>query len=313
MLNIRRVLFPTDFSDGSRRAFPQAAFLADWHDAVLHVVNVTGRHRHDYSDKKENFPLSIDTLTDWLRRPSKSVTGTKWPDLNRVSIEQEQVESAVPAQVILDYIDQEEIDLVVMGTHGRRGIDRMLFGSVTEEVVRNASSPVLTVRKDAQVTPSRAVRRILVPVDFSEGSEMAIRHAKEIAQTYGAEIDLLHVVEELAYPTAYGLEPVTFPTQDIVERVEKQLADLARDEIGYEHVMIQATVGHPATGILEYVEENEVDLIVIATHGRTGLDRMLLGSVTERVLRRAPTPVFVVKPNRRSLLPAGTAEATTPG
>lgn len=139
---------------------------------------------------------------------------------------------------------------------------------------------------------------------------MAIRHAKEIAQTYGAEIDLLHVVEEIAYPTAYGLEPVTFPTQEVIDRVEKQLAELARDEIGYEHVMIEATVGHPATRILDYVEENEVDLIVIATQGRTGFDRMLLGSVTERVLRRAPTPVFVVKPDRRSLLPVETSEST---
>jgi len=304
MLTIRRVLFPTDLSEGAQRAFPQAAFLADWHDAELHILNVTGRHRHDYKETKDNFPLSIDTLTDWLRRPSKSVSGSNWPDLTDLPIEQAQVESASPAERIVTYAEDQDIDLVVMGTHGRRGLDRMLFGSVTEEVVRQGPCPVLTVRTDADVEPSKAVRRVLAPVDFSAASDAAIQHAKEIAQTYGAEIDLLHVVEEPFYPPAYGPDMMTFPTQDVVERVEKQLAETAREEIGYEHVMVSAATGSPSNEILNYVDENEVDLVVMATHGRTGLDHVLLGSVAERVLRQSPTPVFVVKPDRKSLVPA---------
>lgn len=311
MLQIDRVLFPTDFSEGSKRAFPQAAFFADWHDAELHILNVTGRHRHDYEDHKDNFPLSIETLTDWLRRPSKSVTGTKWPDLHTLPIEQKQVESAAPAEQILSYAEDADIDLVVMGTHGRRGVDRMLFGSVTEEVVRNAPCPTLTIRADADVPPHQAVRRVLVPTDFSDASDTAVSHAKEIALTYGAEIDLLHVVEEPLYPTSYGIDSVAFPTQEVVERVEKQLADVAREEIGYEHVMVEATVGHPSSEILDFVGEKGIDLIVIATHGRSGLDRALLGSVTERVLRRSPVPVFVVKPDRKSLLSSSKAKADT--
>jgi nucleotide-binding universal stress UspA family protein len=116
-------------------------------------------------------------------------------------------------------------------------------------------------------------------------------------------------VEPPFYPSAYGIDSTAFPTQDVVDRVEKQLGDMARDEIGYEHVMIKATVGHPPSEILSYVEENEVDLVVIATHGRTGLERALLGSVTERVLRRLPVPTFVVKPTRKSLLPEPKAAA----
>lgn len=307
MLNIQRVLFPTDFSEGSKRAFPQAAFLADWHDAELHVLNVTGRHRHDYKETKKNFPIPVDTLTEWLRRPSQSVSGTNWPDLEALSIVQEQIESATPAEEIVGYADENDVDLVVMGTHGRRGVDRMLFGSVTEEVVRKAPCPAFTVRQDAEVTPEQAVRRILVPVDFSDASEAAVKHAKEIALTYGAEINLLHVVEQPFYPSSYGIDSVSFPTDEVVDRVETQLGDLAREEIGYEHVMVKATVGHPPSSILDYVETNEIDLVVIATHGRTGLDRMLIGSVAERVLRQSPTPVFVVKPERKSLLPASTA------
>lgn len=311
MLNIQRILFPTDFSDGARRAFPQAAYLADWHDAELHILNVTGRHSHDYGDDRKRFPLSADTLTDWMRRPAGK--DAERPDLAQLPIVQKQVEGASPEERILAYLEDADIDLVVMGTHGRRGVDRMLFGSVTEDVVRRSACPVLTVRTEAEAAPGRAVRRVLVPMDFSEASRLALAHAKEIALTYGAEIDLLHVVEETVYPPAYGLEPAYFPTQEVVDRVEKQLGDMARDDIGYEHVMISATVGRPATEIIDYVKENEIDFLVIATHGRTGLDRVLFGSVAEEVIRRAPTPVFVVKPGRKSLLPAPKAQATSTG
>ena len=116
-------------------------------------------------------------------------------------------------------------------------------------------------------------------------------------------------VQTCALPISYGYEPARFPTAEVVENVEAQLGDLAREEIGYEHVMIEARTGYPASEILDYMEENDIDLTVIATHGRTGLDRVLLGSVAERVLRQLPKPVFVVKPDRKSLVPASKTEA----
>jgi len=311
MLSIQRVLFPTDFSEGAKRAFPQAAYLADWHDAELHILNVTGRHRHDYEDAKRHFPIPDETLAEWLRRPHRSVSGANWPDLEALPTTQNQVESSEPPERIVAYAEDEDIDLIVMGTHGRRGVDRMLFGSVTEEVVRRSPCPAFTVRTDADVTPGQAVRRVLAPVDFSDASETAIQHAKEIAFTYGAEIDLLHVVEEPFYPTEYGLGPASFPTQEVLDNVEKQLGDLAREQIGYEHIMIEAQIGQPASKILNYIEENDIDLVVIATHGRSGLDRVLLGSVAERVLRQSPTPVFVVKPDRKSLVPISSEAKAT--
>jgi nucleotide-binding universal stress UspA family protein len=106
------------------------------------------------------------------------------------------------------------------------------------------------------------------------------------------------------YPSAYGMEMADVPGPEVLDRVEKGLADLAREEIGYEHVVVDAVVGYAPSIILDYVEENDVDLIVIATHGRSGLERLLLGSVTERVVRRASVPVFVVKSFGKSLLPS---------
>jgi nucleotide-binding universal stress UspA family protein len=294
MLTIRRILFPTDFSEGAARAFPQAAILAERHDAELHVVNVTAPH----SESETTLPVSRDTLTEWLDPAAQKNA----PDLSALSIVQNQVDGDAAPEGITAYVEEQEIDLVVMGTHGRRGVQRMLLGSVTEEVVRTAACPVLTVRSDTAANAQQAVRRILVPVDFSDASQIAVRHAAELADTYDAQIDLLHVVEQVAYPSAYGVDPGYLSPQEILPRVEATLGDVAREEIGFDRVQVSAMVGYAPLTILDYVDENDVDLVVIATHGRTGLDRMLLGSVAERVIRRSSAPVFVVKPEQKSLL-----------
>ena len=303
MLRINRILFPTDGSDASAVAFPQAAALADWHDAELHILNVTD----DRDDPALTVPVSDKTLRDWLAAVPSGMTT---PDLRDLSVTQKQVEADAPAERLLAYVEDEDIDLIVMGTHGRRGLSRALLGSVTETVVRQAPCPVFVVRSTDEPMPQQhAIRRVLVPIDFSDASHEAIQHATEIAQTYGAEINLLHVIEEVVYPSAYGLGDAYFPTQNVIKKVEQTLADLARDEIGYEHIMISAVVGYAPLSIIDYAEENEADLIVIATHGRSGFDRMLLGSVAERVIRRAPVPVFIVKPGRKSLVPPAKSTA----
>ena len=301
MLSIRRILWPTDLSAGAGRAFPYAAALASWHEAELHVLNVR-EDRSDASNGAEaSFPVSRDTLADLLTAegdPPQHV------DLDTLTLVQEQTENGSPPDVIVTYAEEHDIDLIVAGTHGRRGLQRLLIGSVAEEVLRTAPCPVLTVRGEEDVAPAWAVRNVLVPIDFSEASMGALRHAKELALTYGAQITLLHAVEEVVYPSAYGIEPTNLPGPQVIDRVEQNLADLARTEIGYEHVVVHVNVGYAPSTILDYAEGNEVDLIVIATHGRTGLERMLLGSVAERVVRRAPAPVFVVKSFGKSLLPA---------
>lgn len=303
MLSIRRILWPTDFSTGAGRAFPYAAALASWHEAELHVLNVREPPSVDAKDmgSSASFPLSQDTLTRLLRDegdPPQHV------DLEELSVVQEQREKGSPPETIVSYVEEQAVDLVVVGTHGRRGLQRLLIGSVTEEVLRTAPCPVLAVRDTEDVGPAWAVRNILVPTDFSEASLDALRHAKELALTYGAQVTLLHAVEEVVYPSAYGIEPTNLPGPQVIDRVESNLAELARTEIGYEHVVVQANVGYAPSTILDYTKEHEVDLIAIATHGRTGLERMLMGSVAERVVRRASAPVFVVKSFGKSLLPA---------
>ena len=303
MLSIRRILWPTDFSTGAGRAFPYAAALASWHEAELHVLNV----QEDGAEMDGAFPVSQDALRDLLTAegdPPQHV------DLDALTLVQEQQENASPPKAIVSYVEDHDVDLVVAGTHGRRGLQRLLIGSVAEEVLRTAPCPVLTVRGKQDVAPAWSVRNILVPIDFSDAALDALRHAKELALTYGAQITLLHAVEEVVYPSAYGVEPANLPGPQVIDRVEQNMAELVRTEVGYEHVTVQAKVGYAPSTILDYADSNEVDLVVIATHGRTGLERMLLGSVAERVVRRSPAPVFVVKSFGKSLLPESGASSS---
>ena len=305
MLDIDHVLFPTDFSEGAEPAFPQAVQFAEWHDATLHILNVQESAQPTDLDTTREFPVPFSTMRGWIDRAADGDV-TK-PSLEDIDIEQTQISASAPAEVIVDYVTNEGIDLVVMGTHGRRGFDRVRFGSVTEEVVRTAPAPVLTVQADAP-SSLRTVRRVLAPIDFSDASQTALRHAKELALTYGAEIDLLHVVDAPLYPSIYD-DSVDMPGQEVLAEAEQGLADLAREIVGVEHAMAEVVTGHPVNEILRYVEENEVDLLVMATHGRTGLNRLMIGSVAERVLRQSPIPVFLVKPERASLLAESSGEA----
>lgn len=304
MLSIERILWPTDFSTEAAHAFPYAAALASWHEAEIHVLNVADEVSENGLGMAKEFPVSEGTLANLLDvggQPPRPI------NLEALSFVQERLEGEAPADGIIGYAEEQDVDLVVVGTRGRRGLQRLLIGSVSEEVIRDAPCPVLTVRGSEHVAPAWAVRNILVPIDFSEASEGALRHAKELALTYGAQLTLLHAVEEVVYPSAYGLEPIDLPGPEVVERVENSLAQLVHREIGYEHVVIDATVGYAPSVILDRAERDDVDLIVIATHGRTGLERVLLGSVTERVVRQAAAPVFTVKSFGKSLVPADEA------
>lgn len=301
MLSINRILWPTDLSAGAGRAFPHAAALAHWHNAELHLLNVREGTEEARDEMAEQFPLSRGELANLIGAvdaPSQPV------NLDELTLVQEQVDGTAPAESVVSYVEEHGVDLVVMGTHGRRGLQRLLIGSVAEEVLRTAPCPVLTVRAAEDTAPAWNVSNILSPVDFSEASDTAVKYARELALTYGAQITLLHAVEEVMYPSAYGMEMADVPGPEVIDRVEAGLANMAREEIGYEHVTVDTSIGYAPSSILDYCEENDVDLIVIATHGRSGLERLLLGSVTERVVRRASVPVFVVKTFGKSLLPA---------
>jgi nucleotide-binding universal stress UspA family protein len=149
------------------------------------------------------------------------------------------------------------------------------------------------------------IDRVLAPVDLSDQSELVLNHAAALAESYAAPLDLLHVVEEAAYPNVYGLDPLTPSLPNVQDRAREALETLASNvDLRTDPVNVHVLAGNAARDIVEFAKDNEADLIVMATHGRTGLDRFLIGSVAEKVVRRAPCPVFTLKSFGKSLLPS---------
>jgi nucleotide-binding universal stress UspA family protein len=145
------------------------------------------------------------------------------------------------------------------------------------------------------------ITRILVPIDFSAHSDRALDHAAALAQTFGACVELLHVVEDPFTHGGWGSEmyvpDITQIRRDAIEAAARQL-EATRKAIAARDVPVVATVrmGRPAPTILEYADAVKANLIVMATHGRTGLARMLIGSIAEQVVRAANCPVLTFRP-----------------
>ncbi|HMB94382.1 MAG TPA: universal stress protein [Rhodothermales bacterium] len=307
MVSVKKILFPTDFSICAERAFGHAAYLADQYGAEVHLLHVIETYGTDASPLIEDTVISEEDIAEQLHVATGVARQT--PTDEGVHIIQVQRHGASPSAVILDYAQEQDMDLIVMGTQGRRGVDRLLAGSVAEEVVRLSPCPVFTVRTGKDPVPRRAVRTILVPIDLSEHSRAALRYARDLAASYEAHLEVVHVIEEEVMPVVYGLDAVAPPTEQVHRQAAEALHNLIAEEVGAEQVATTITVGHPAAEVLAYAKAHEVDLIVIATHGRTGLKHFLMGSVAEKVVRMAPCPVFTVKSFGKVLVPQEQATA----
>ncbi|MCT9095869.1 universal stress protein [Haloarchaeobius sp. HME9146] len=211
------------------------------------------------------------------------------------------VVSTPPAQSIVNLADEVDAGLIVMGRHGNTGLRDRLFGSVTNRVLRTADTHVLTV--PGGESPVSDFETILLPTDGSEAASTAVAPAADLADQYGAALHLLRVVDvrQEAGPFSAGGVDQAY-VDDLLERELASLGDLADeyatlagDGVTFE----QATrAGTPSEGISEYVDEHDVDLVVMASTGESSLAGQLLGSTTDRVLRLVDQPVLVVNPNR---------------
>jgi nucleotide-binding universal stress UspA family protein len=222
------------------------------------------------------------------------------------------------AQTIADYATTHAIDLIVMGTDARTGMSQLLLGSVTERVVRIAPCPVLTVRYPEHefVLPSHQnseaamilLKTILVATDFSDASDAALAYGRELARNFGANLVVLHVVDNVvAYGVGDGVVIMQPELQRQIEanarqRLDNLLSNEDREQLGASTVILVSNATSPA--ITDYANEAKVDLIVIGTHGRRAVAHLLIGSVAERVVSTAPCPVLTVRhPEREFVLP----------
>jgi nucleotide-binding universal stress UspA family protein len=299
MLQLQKILFPTDFSKCAEQALAHAVFLAEKYGAeihVLHVITIFEDQPSVVSNEIAETKEMVRKLEDIAEKQLNKIVDSHSADDIKITTEVKRSLSAAPA--ILEYASENKIDLIVMGTHGRRGLGHLLLGSAAEEVIRLSPCPVFTIRELKEPKPVMQVNNILVPIDFSNYSEKALAYASEIAQSYNAQLQLLHIIEETMHPafsvtgksSIFDLVPGI--KDDSKKRTEKMLNKFVSDKVKSK-VFIQG--GRAANDIIKFAKENSTDLIVIATHGLTGLEHMLLGSVTEKVVRMAHCPVFTVK------------------
>jgi nucleotide-binding universal stress UspA family protein len=279
----RTVLCPVDLSEPSEYTLHLASSLARNRRAglvALHVapppVVVLGGLGGDATAVEQVTPEAYDELRAGLRRLQ--------PPFPDVPVEH-RLEKGDAATEILHVAEEAGCDLVVMGTHGRTGLDRLLMGSVAEEVLRKASCPVVAVK--TTLSPMRLPgRTVLHPTDFSERSEAAFQLACGVV-TDGGRLVVLHVAS-----AARG-SPVAQPG-GYHEGLRNDLQRLQAPD-PETHLERRLEEGDAAAEIVRVAHEINADLIVMGTHGRTGLARLLVGSVTEEVLLKAPCPVMTVK------------------
>jgi len=287
----RNILAATDYSETAERAVALAGILALRFSADLHLLHVAVLVEDSYLDDGSRDQLehlqaiSEETRRELLEKSCRS---------HDVSVTPLLVRGIDPDEVIVETASNLGSDLIVMGTHGRRGLSHLFLGSVAERVVRTSPAPVLTLRADAVVEPD-GITRILVPYDFSDAAADAIRHAAAWADALDGEITLLHVVEPVVYPEFYSVDilPDNLMMR-LTTRSEEALDEAAAELLGGRASSTLVEVGRAADTIVNLADPERFDLVVMATRGLSGLEHVLLGSVAESVLRRCRVPMLTV-------------------
>ncbi|WP_103028169.1 universal stress protein [Salinibacter altiplanensis] len=295
MLVIDRILVPHDFTPASVRVLPHGLALAARMEARFYVLHVADRSDAPYPAR------ALPAVRERLQQAGV----VSEEALRAVPIEGVSRKDGGVAETIHRFAREEEIDLIALGTRGRQGARRFLTGSVAETVIRRAERPVLALRGEGAGAPPvpGTLDRILVPVDFSEDAREAGRVAAEWARFFDAQVDLLHVVTGGSASLSDQASSVSDEEHGGPEKTARRaLAAMGRGlgALGVP-VAVHVRTGAAAPRITEFVEAEETDAIVMSTQGRAGLERFLLGSVTEAVIRHVPCPVLTVRSYGRSI------------
>jgi nucleotide-binding universal stress UspA family protein len=282
MVNITRILCPVDFSDTSNQALAQALVIAGWYGATVTVLHVIPDGHVMKTIERRRREDELAGLTAGV--PDVAVT---------VRFETGQV-----VATIVGCAANLDADLIVMGSHGANGFERLLLGSVTDEVLRKAACPVLVVPPHANAHAPLPFRHLLCPVDFSPASRTGLALACSMAQEADADLTLLHVLDLPPENELITTGPFAYP--ECREHGERNagivLKGLIPNDLRTSHPPATlVAVGKPYREILRIAAEQSVDLIVSGVHGRHALDQLIFGSTTNQVIRRSTCPVLSVR------------------
>jgi nucleotide-binding universal stress UspA family protein len=301
MIEMSRILCPIDFSDHSRRALDHAVAIARWYESAITVLHVYAPVPvAAFGPNHVEIPPMILTSVDRDQLLSDVKRFADAEAAPGVTIEAA-VREGAPARTIVDEADSMQADLLVMGTHGRSGFERLMLGSVTEKVLRKATCPVMTVPAhlpDAVPAGPVLYKRILCPVDFSESSLEALTYAVSLAQAADGQLTVLHVISHEFENTADMASLVHAAGMTIgdflKEREEALQRRLHELTAGAEWCRVEPLTAHgkPWREVLRIAAERQSDLIVMGVRGRGAADLLFFGSTTQHVVRQASCPVL---------------------
>jgi len=288
MLRIENILCPVDFFPASARAVDYAAALAKNYGAQLMLMHVVS----PIISAAYEVPLNVEEVI-------QSMTETAKVEIERMAERPRKAGVLVKTIVRTGDVDfqiQEQVaankpDLLVMGTHGRKTLERWFMGSHTERLLRHLPIPILTIGPGKKTMAPPAIRRILVTTDFSDGTPDAMRYAFSVAQECQSKVTLLHVLNEMSVDIAPRYR------DSLIRSIRGQLEGLVPNEArNWCEVSTCVQSGMPVPAILKALKRERVDLLVMNIHGKGMLDRALLGSTAERVVRGAGIPILLIPP-----------------
>jgi nucleotide-binding universal stress UspA family protein len=300
MPEFKQILCPVDFSDPSRFALEHAVVIAGWYGSTLTVLHVCDPvYPAEPPLLLAEFPTRTGTLGDADRQELEARL-EPWlasARAKRLSTSIVFDEGHNPAAPILACATLLPADLIVMGTHGLGGLDRLLLGSVTEKVLRKAQCPVLSVPPRAFGPATPVFKRVLCPVDFSESSTMALQVAFSLAEESDAQLTVLHVldwpVEDELITQRLDAPEFRLPFETSVK--QRLDALITTEAHTWAAPATEVTHGKAYRRILEIAARDKTDLIVMGVRGRNPLDLMLFGSTTNHVVRQASCPVLTLR------------------
>ncbi|MGZ4984746.1 MAG: universal stress protein [Chthoniobacterales bacterium] len=303
-VRIRRILVPTDFSEPSLKALKYGRAMAKQFRATLDLINV-----FDVQFRAPSLaPLyaTDEEIQRRLRQRLRTFAGELGGPIRSGRCH---ARIGRAFEEVCEAARKLRVDLIVTATHGYSRLKHVLIGSTAERIVRHSPCPVLVVRekerefvgsdggKTRRASATLRVQHILVPTDFSEHSRAALAHAIAFAKRFGAKLTLMNVIHPQYYATNPDLIAIDYAMllDSIHATVRRDMNDFV-GSVAFQSVRFHTHIeeGHPGQHIVEYANKHGVDLIVNATHGRTGLAHVLLGSTAEHIVRYAKCPVLVV-------------------
>ena len=295
---IEKILVPLDFSPPSMEALDYAVSMAKQFRAAIHLVHV---HPPDEASSVPGASHLLLQSAEAIERLNEELTGIHRKRVEPFCPENCHVIGGRPYQEIIALAREIDAHLIVLSTRGQSGLKHLLLGSTAERVVRSAPCPVLVVRKRKQkskpASKSFAIRTILVPTDFSACALAGAEYAAFLARTLGATLRFFHAI--YPYTNYVFVDRAGVRLSGLIEAVEetaRQEMDALKQMDFLRGLSVQTELlpGPAVEEICRAAAQPEIDLIVTSTHGRTGLEHALIGSVAEHVVRYAERPVVVV-------------------